>query len=487
VAADPRADGDVAEIPGYRLLEPVGRGGFSVVYHAYQHALDRHVAVKLLTVDYLDARARKRFLREVQLTTRLTGHPNVVTVLDAGVTQSRRPYLVMDFFERGSLQDRLERDGPLPATEAARIGVKICGALAAAHDLGILHRDIKPQNILASRYGEPALADFGVASLVSAARTSETDALTPYHAAPEVLDGAQPGPSADIYSLGSTLYQLLAGAPAYRQDSDGIAGLLLRILNEPPPPLNRPDIPPYLRDAIGCAMSKDPARRFATAAAFGTALGGSSGVDPGRAGPGRQPTAGPSQLARTILEPPEPAGGEPAGGDPGRTVLRRGRELSRLQSRQDPQRPSWHRSAAIAAATLVAAMATILVITLLNPQQAPRHQRARPAASRVAPAVLATARPTGLSATAEGPAVRLRWRDRPGASYPLFVQISPRPADYMRSVGTGTETALVTGLNPAKGYCFEVGAVIQFGNPSIVAWSAPACTRGATALADGDG
>jgi len=229
-----------AEIPGYQVLEPVGQGGFSVVYRAHQLALDRIVAVKVLPAESVDEKVRRRFLREVRLTTRLSGHPHVVTVLDAGTTRSGRPYIAMDYFELGSLQHRLDSRGALPAAEVASIGAKVAGALDAAHALGILHRDVKPQNILVSRFGEPALADFGVALLASSpGSTATSDALTPYHAAPEVLAGVEPTAAGDIYSLGSTLYQLLAGRPAHRVGDSGIAPLLLRILHEPPPPLAR--------------------------------------------------------------------------------------------------------------------------------------------------------------------------------------------------------------------------------------------------------
>lgn len=108
-----------------------------------------------------DAAALARLQRECELTGRLTGHPNVVTVLDTGMTRAGQPFVVTEFFEHGSLQHRLDDRGPLPVDEVLRIGVKIAGALAAAHEAGILHRDVKPQNIQLSRYGEQALADCG--------------------------------------------------------------------------------------------------------------------------------------------------------------------------------------------------------------------------------------------------------------------------------------------------------------------------------------
>lgn len=285
------------EVPGYVLLGEVGRGGFSVVYKAHQVALDRVVALKVLTFAQTGERGRERFLREVGLVTRLSGHPHVVTVLDAGTTGSGHPYIAMDYFELGSLHDRLRERGPLGAADVAAIGAKIGGALGAAHEAGILHRDIKPRNILVSRFGEPALADFGVALLASAPGTDgRTDTVTPYltpaHAAPEILDGGEPSVAADIYSLGSTLYELLAGRPAYQQDGAGFAGLITRVLSEPPPPLTRTDVPEPLRAGVLRAMAKDPAERFRSAAEFAAALGPLAAAPgmPGTDGDGRAAT-----------------------------------------------------------------------------------------------------------------------------------------------------------------------------------------------------
>ncbi|SEG05592.1 Serine/threonine protein kinase [Thermomonospora echinospora] len=261
------------DVPGYHVLEKVGEGGFSVVYRAYQERLDRQVALKVLSVNAVDSAAMKRFQRECKITGRLSGHPNVVTVLDTGSTRSGRPYIAMEYFERGALTDRIAREGPLPVPEVLRIGVKTAGALAATHETGVLHRDIKPQNILVSRYGEPALADFGIARLVDSFDATHTQAFTPQHAAPEILEGRPPGVPSDIYSLGSTLYQLLAGTPAFQgHPGEGIAPFVLRILHEPPPAIRRDDIPPQVFETICTAMAKAPEQRFPSAVAFAQRL-----------------------------------------------------------------------------------------------------------------------------------------------------------------------------------------------------------------------
>jgi serine/threonine-protein kinase PknK len=269
-----RMAGDVAaneQVPGYRDLRPIARGGFSLVYRAYQEALGREVALKVVTVA-VDEGVRRRFLREVALTSRLTGHPNVVTVLDTGLAQSGRPYLAMDLHQRGSLVDRLGAEGPLPAVEVARVGARIASALHAAHQVGVIHRDVKPSNILISRYGEPVLSDFGVASLVDDQLSATmASTFTLRHAAPELVDGGQPTPACDLYALGSTLYELLAGRPAFGGRSMAMAALLQQILTATPGELHCPELP-ALVDVIKRAMAKRPADRYPSAAALSAAL-----------------------------------------------------------------------------------------------------------------------------------------------------------------------------------------------------------------------
>lgn len=263
----------IEDVPGYRILEKVGEGGFSVVYRAYQERLDRQVALKVLSVGAVGAVAMNRFQHECRITGRLTGHPNVVTVLETGWTGAGRPYVAMEYFEQGSLLDRLRREGPLPVPDVLRIGVKMAGALAATHENGVLHRDVKPQNILVSRYGEPALTDFGIALLIGSPDEGHSPAFTPHHAAPEVLAGGPPGVPADLYSLGSTLYQLLAGLPAFQgPPGEDLAAFTRRVLQESPPPIPRPDVPAPVREAIGTAMAKAPERRFTSAVAMARRL-----------------------------------------------------------------------------------------------------------------------------------------------------------------------------------------------------------------------
>ncbi|MDQ3787024.1 MAG: serine/threonine protein kinase, partial [Actinomycetota bacterium] len=192
-------------VPGYEIVDALGRGGFGVVYRARQVTIDREVAIKVDTRVILDDRDQRRFLREVRAAGRLSGHPHVVEIYDAGVLPDHRPYIVMELCPGGSLADRR---APTPPREVAEIGQKIADALAAAHDLGVLHRDIKPANILIKRYGTVGLADFGLAALMETGRDTSVTlaALTPAYAAPEQFHLAPPTPQSDVYALTATLY-----------------------------------------------------------------------------------------------------------------------------------------------------------------------------------------------------------------------------------------------------------------------------------------
>ena len=161
-----------------------------------------------------DAVARRRFERECAAMGLLAEHPHILTVFDAGFTSSRRAYLVMDLARRGSLADRLEREGSLPWQDVTALGIKMAGALETAHRAGILHRDVKPANILLTAYGEPQLADFGIARLAGEEHTrTGALAMSIAFAAPEVLDGRDATVLTDVYSLGATLFCLLRGEP----------------------------------------------------------------------------------------------------------------------------------------------------------------------------------------------------------------------------------------------------------------------------------
>jgi len=262
---------------GYENLARIDQGGFAIVYRATDTRFDRTVALKILRSDRLDERRLRRFNAECLAIGRVSSHPNIVTVYDAGTTPGHRAWLAMEYCSGGSLAQKVARGGPLPVAEVISIGARLCGALSEAHESGILHRDVKPHNVLITSYGEPALADFGIASAVNEDDTgsmaTETAAYTVVHAAPEILTGTTATAAADIYSLGSTLYTLLAGqAPFAGEAGTGLAPLIARILANDVPVIARLGVPPELEGLLRRTMAARPADRPASAAELGADL-----------------------------------------------------------------------------------------------------------------------------------------------------------------------------------------------------------------------
>ncbi|MFI7529285.1 protein kinase [Nocardia salmonicida] len=269
------ATGIAAEltVEGFEDAEEIGRGGFGVVYRCAQPDLDRVVAVKVLTAE-LDPDGLQRFVREQQAMGRLSGHPYIVAVFQAGTTRGGHPYLVMPYHARGSLEQRIHSVGPLDWTATLRLGVKMAGALETAHRADILHRDVKPSNILISDYNEPELTDFGIARIQGGFHTT-TGVVTgsPAFAAPEVLRGAQATAAADVYGLGATLFCALTGHVAYeRRVGEQVLSQFLRVSAQPGPDLTDHDVPDEVRAVIEHAMATDPADRPDSAAALGAEL-----------------------------------------------------------------------------------------------------------------------------------------------------------------------------------------------------------------------
>ncbi|MBV6755104.1 protein kinase domain-containing protein [Rhodococcus opacus] len=247
---------------GFEDATEIGRGGFGIVYRCTQASLERTVAIKLLTAD-LDEENRERFIREQRAAGRLTGHPNIVNILHADVTANGRPFIVMPYHSRGSVDARIRRHGPLPLGEVLRLGVKMAGALEAAHSLGILHRDIKPSNILLTDYGEPVLTDFGIAHITGGFETT-TGVVTgsPAFIAPEVAAGSVPSRSADVYGLGATLFAALTGHAAFeRRSGEHLMAQFLRITAEPVPDPREHGVSEDVSTIIEQAMASDPDAR----------------------------------------------------------------------------------------------------------------------------------------------------------------------------------------------------------------------------------
>ena len=253
------------EVGGYSTEVELGRGGFGTVYRATDQTHGRNVALKVL--DRLDDEgAQRRFDRERRAMGTLSGHPNIAVVYNSGFTADQRPFIAMELLTGGSLADLLDRRGPLSADEVVEIGVQLCDALAHAHAGGVLHLDMKPENVLFSEFGNVKVVDFGIAALVDDQRTT-TILATPAYADPRVLDGESGTTSSDIYGVAATLYTLLSGTTPYASTS-GAMETFNRIANDPVPRVERADVPPALADCLERAMAKDPAQRPASMVEF---------------------------------------------------------------------------------------------------------------------------------------------------------------------------------------------------------------------------
>jgi hypothetical protein len=280
-------------------------------------AVGREVAVKVDNRVLLSDRDRRRFMREVTAAGRLSGHPHVIDVYDAGTLGDGRPFLVMELCPAGSLNDALRRHGPMSPAQVRDIGIKIADALAAAHAAGILHRDIKPANILVNRYGMVGLSDFGLASIIAASgdQTASREALAPAYASPESFRGEEPTPAGDLYSLTATLYALLAGRPPrFPADGRSPSPAMIMALHDQPVD-DVPAAPVELMGLLRRGLAADPAVRPYSAAELRDALVHTGAPPPAardRAGGGPDTGAtGPGHVVagRPARSPARPAGG----------------------------------------------------------------------------------------------------------------------------------------------------------------------------------
>jgi serine/threonine protein kinase len=252
----------------YEVLEVLGHGGMGVVLKAFESALDRPVAIKVLAAALAgNATARLRFKREAQAAAAVC-HPHVVAV--HGVHEvDGLPYLVMQYVAGESLQDRLDRTGPLEVTEVVRIGLQTAWGLAAAHAQGLIHRDVKPANILLEGgVSRVKITDFGLARTADDVGLTRDGVVagTPEYMAPEQARGEQVDPRADLFSLGSVLYACCTGEPPFR-GSTALA-VLRQVSDEEAPPVRsrNADVPAWLEGLIARLMARDPADRFQSAA-----------------------------------------------------------------------------------------------------------------------------------------------------------------------------------------------------------------------------
>jgi hypothetical protein len=349
-----------AEIAGrYRLEGRLGFGGMSTVHRALDMRLERQVAVKLLAEHLAeDPTFVSRFQREAQAAARLV-HPNIVQVFDSGQDERTGQYfIVMEYIEGSSCAEILRDDGWVEVDEAIAIIEQACEGLHYAHRNGVVHRDVKPGNLLRAREGEVKLADFGIAKATEQSSITQVGSVlgTAAYLAPEQARGEEAGPSADLYALGVVTYQLISGRLPYEATS--LTELALKQQQEEPATLDTlvAAVGPELADAVAIALALDPRDRYQTAREMGRALeDGLSGIAPsepragGRGAPatrattvmaaGRGETRRPASAPTAAVAPRQPRPGpprrkapaiEPAGSGPARPRRRRGRVVPLL-------------------------------------------------------------------------------------------------------------------------------------------------------------
>ncbi|MFU8873899.1 serine/threonine-protein kinase [Micromonospora sp. SL4-19] len=246
-------------VPGLADLEVFARGGYATVYRATQISVGREVAVKVENRTLDSERDQARFLREARAAGKMSSHPHVVDLFDVGVTVDQHPYLIMELCD-GSYAERM-RTSPLGPLEARDLGVKIADALAHSHAAGVLHRDVKPANILYSHFNPAVLADFGLAVLAEVRDASVTlEVLTPAYAPPEMFNHSPPTPAVDVYALCATLYALMYGRPPrWQSERNPSLVTVLEMFQQPIPGL--PGVPDELIDVLRLGMSNDPGER----------------------------------------------------------------------------------------------------------------------------------------------------------------------------------------------------------------------------------
>jgi len=367
-----RAPSSPPDIDGYVVDRLIGSGGFSDVFLYEQQLPRRKVAVKALLTHELTAQARAAFTSEADLMARLSTHPYIVTIYQAGVARDGRPYLVMEYCSRPSLSERYKRQ-PLSVADALRTAIRLSGAVATAHAAGILHRDIKPANVLTNDYGWPALTDFGIASdfadgagLPALDESAGADAeasigMSVPWSPPEMFeDVPAPDVRSDIFSLAATIHTVLAGRTPFEVPGgpNGTLDLVARIERGEVTALQRDDVPPALSAVLAKGMAPRRENRYATVIEFARAL---------------QRIELELGYAPTTIEVPvaeeEPTRQE-AGGDETRV-----RAVQEVQAQPDAPAPRAERKATVAPATSGAPVAP----------QAPLPG-ARPAAESFAPA-----------------------------------------------------------------------------------------------------
>ena len=262
-------------LPGrYTGPQPIGRGGMGEIFRATDTSLGRAVAIKLLDVRYArDENVRARFTREALAAARLSGNANIVTIYDVG-EHDERPFIVMEYLAGGSLEERLRDGGPVPVRQALEWLEQAANALDAAHREGVVHRDVKPANLLLDRNGRVHVADFGIASAVGMTSLTQTGTVlgTASYLSPEQAQGERTTPASDLYSLAVVAFELFTGRRPFEADTIA-AEAIQHVTGEVPSVCDvNPQAPCELDPVFAKALAKDPALRYPSGAEFVAAL-----------------------------------------------------------------------------------------------------------------------------------------------------------------------------------------------------------------------
>jgi len=395
----------------YEVLRELGRGGMGIVYKAHETSLNRPVALKVLPAHLAgNDEYVKRFTKEARAAARLN-HPHVVTIYAIDAFEGS-PFIAMEYVKGRELAAVIAERGPLPMAEALEIAAQVASALAVAHGLGIIHRDIKPQNVMIDAAGRAKVMDFGIAKVLdekTMALTQDGSVLgTPAYMSPEQCSGGTVDARSDVYSVGVLLYQMLAGAVPFRGETP--LAILHKILNEPPPPVRgfNPAVPAAVVELLDRALAKAPDKRHPTAAAFESDLRRLAA----------RSAAATENLRAAVTERVTLGAGPPP------SVADRLRGLA-------PRLPAWAqglRGAAIASAAAAGLLIILAVARAGRDREAtpPAADEARSAAAAYPPETAEPASP------ALDPALRLDWTEGPpegGRIRTAQVRLAWRPVE----------------------------------------------------------
>jgi serine/threonine-protein kinase len=442
----------------YQLEELIATGGMGSVYRALDQHLGRPVAIKVLKPSLADdAMFLERFRREARAAA-MVNHPNVARVFDYGERRSE-PFIVMELVDGETLAERIDRQGRLPWREAFAIAAQVARALAAAHAHGVVHRDVKPANILLDASGQVKVTDFGIARAARATTLTRPGMVlgSANYVAPEQAQGNPVAPAADLYSLGCVLFEAVTGSTPYR-GPNAVAIATQHVSADVPDPRELvPDLPAEAATLVMRSLRKDPAARFPSGSAMADAL--AAAAAPGRA-PRRDdptvampavrpvpPAAGPAPT--TVLAGHTPAFGWPA--SPAPVAGRTGRAAGRGRWRESRRAAWW-----------VAGLALCLAALLALPLVVSRQRDDSPPARTTGASRSATTRAGGTATTVSGATIQVPSLENERLSVAVVRLRSMGLRFQVRFVDAGRDRrGRVVGQDPGPGSRVERGATVQ--------------------------